>query len=152
MVMEAKESFIQHLSESLKAEGTFIQLTLSKPGGGDKSFKNVYARLIELKGESHLSFTLRYSTRDITKNHTLEEGVLIIDQWLGEDFLNADLLTIASDFSLQYNRKRKPRLHRRKLQRLTLCPKPITSRNNISLKQRVIHICRLWASLPQMVR
>ena len=121
--MEAKESFIQHLSESLKAEGTFIQLTLSKPGGEDKSFKNVYARLIELKGESHLSFTLRYSTRDITKNHTLEEGVLIIDQWLGEDFLNADLLTTASDFSLQYNRKRKPRLHRRKASKANPLPK-----------------------------
>lgn len=120
--MEAKETFLQHLQRSL-SQGTFVKLTLSKPGGADKSFKNVYARLIELKGAPQVSFTLRYSTRDITKNHPPEEAVPMIGLWLGEDFLNADLLTTEADYSLQYNRKRKPRLHQRQASKAAPPPK-----------------------------
>ncbi|NBC09862.1 MAG: methyltransferase [Bacteroidetes bacterium] len=111
--MEPKSAFLQNLQESL-SEGTFVKLTLSKPGRKGSDLKNVYARLVELKGETALSFTLRYATKDETKNHPIAEALGVIDLWLGEDFLNADLFTTQADISLQYNRKRKARLFRRK--------------------------------------
>lgn len=110
--MKAKEihsDFISKLQNSLKT-GAFVKLTLSKPGGKDKALKNVYARLVDIKGEPMLSFTLRYPTQDITKNYPFAEAITIIGFWLGNDFLNGDLYTTEGDFFIQYNKKRQPRL------------------------------------------
>lgn len=106
--MEA-ETFIQHLKRSLE-DRSFVKLTLSKPSQKGGTLRNVFARLIQLKGEWVLSFTLRHTTRDEVKNHPLPEATTMIDLWLGNEFLNADLFTITQDYSLQYNRKRKARL------------------------------------------
>lgn len=106
--MEAA-TFIQHLNRSL-ADRSFVKLTLSKPSQKGGTLRNVFARLIQLKGEWVLSFTLRYTTRDEVKNHPLPEAITLIDLWLGDEFLNADLFTTVQDYSLQYNRKRKARL------------------------------------------
>lgn len=110
--MEAKEihgEFVLKLQNSVET-GTFVKLTLSKPGGKDKELQNVYARRIEIKGEPMLSFTLRYPTKDITKNHSVPEAITIIGLWLGNDFLNGDLYTTEGDFFIQYSKKRVPRL------------------------------------------
>lgn len=79
---EITDQFIKHLQKSIET-GSFIKLTLSKSGGKDKDFKNVYARLIELKGEEALSFTLHYATRDEVKNHPVPEALLMVSLWLG---------------------------------------------------------------------
>ncbi len=101
--------FVQHLRKSIE-EDSFIKLTLSKAGGKNKDFKNVYARLIELRGEEVLSFTLRYATKDIVKNHPVPEGLAMVALWLGEDFLDGSLFTLEQDVSIQFSKKRKPRL------------------------------------------
>lgn len=108
--MEAKEiynEFMLKLQNSLET-GTFVKLTLSKPGGKNKELQNVYARRIEIKGAPMLSFTLRHPTKDITKNHPISEAVTIIGLWLGNDFLNGDLYTTEGDFFIQYSKKRVP--------------------------------------------
>ncbi|MFK7932905.1 MAG: SAM-dependent methyltransferase [Saprospiraceae bacterium] len=102
-------TFLLKIQESID-QNTFIKLTLSKNGGRDKNLKNVYGRLVEIKNQPHLSFTLRYTTRDEVKNHPILEGVGIISLWLGEDFLNGDLFTQKEDVTIMYNKKRKPRL------------------------------------------
>lgn len=102
-------TFLLKIQESIE-QNTFIKLTLSKNGGRDKTLKNVYGRLVEIKNQPHLSFTLRYTTRDEVKNYPLLEGVGIISLWLGEDFLNGDLFTQTEDVTIMYNKKRKPRL------------------------------------------
>lgn len=107
-----QQQFIEQLSRSIQ-DDTFVQLTLSKAGGKDKSLKNVYARLIELKSNPVITFTLRYPTKDITKNHSVEEGIAMIDLWLGNDFLEGNLFTLKEDISIQYNKKRKARLFTR---------------------------------------
>ncbi|MBX2872045.1 MAG: SAM-dependent methyltransferase [Saprospiraceae bacterium] len=76
--------------------------------------KNVFARLVHLKEESVLSFTLRYTSRDEVKNHPIEEAIAMISLWLGDEFLNADLFTTVQDHSLQFNKKRKARLFSKK--------------------------------------
>ena len=106
---EAIDQYIQRIRQSIQ-EGHFIKLTLSKPGGRDKDFKNVYARLIELKGEEVVSFTLRHATRDEVKNHSISEALAMVALWLGKDFLNGDLFTLNEDVSIQFSRKRKARL------------------------------------------
>ena len=106
---EITGQFVERMQRSIES-GSFIKLTLSKPGGKDKDFKNVYARLIDLKGEEVLSFTLHYTTRDEVKNHPIAEALAMVGLWLGQDFLNGDLLTLDEDVSIQYSKKRKPRL------------------------------------------
>lgn len=110
--MEA-ETFLQQLRTSLE-ERSFVKLTLSKPSQKGGALRNIFARLIQLKEEWVLSFTLRYTNRDEVKNHPIEEAITLISLWLGDDFLNADLFTTVQDYSLQYNRKRKARLFSKK--------------------------------------
>lgn len=110
--METKElqsQFLHKLQNSLKT-GTFVKLTLSKPPNKNNQLKNIYARLVEIKGEAMLSFTLRYATKDVTKNHPIVEAIAIIGSWLGCDFLNGDLYTTKEDIFIQYNKKRQPRI------------------------------------------
>jgi uncharacterized lipoprotein YbaY len=105
----AESDFLSHLRQCIH-EDTFVKLTLSKSGGKDKSLKNIYARLINLKGQATLSFTLRYPTKDVTQNYPAEEGIAMVAQWIGNDFLIANLFSLQQDYSLQYNKKRKARL------------------------------------------
>ena len=105
--------FFEALRESIQ-EDTFIKLTLSKPGRKEHLPKNVYIKLIALKGKPTLHFVLRHTTKDITKNHEIEEGIGLIQNWLGSDFLNANLFTTAEDISLLFNKKRKARMLRKK--------------------------------------
>lgn len=101
--------FVERMRKSIQDE-TFVKATLSKSVGSDRRLKNVYLRLIELKETPHLSFTFRYLTKDEVKNHAIEAGLAIIQLWLGNDFLQADLFTIEADVSLLFNKKRKARL------------------------------------------
>ncbi len=101
--------FLEKLQQSLEAD-TFIKLTLSKPGSHIGELKNVYVRLVEIKGQRTLSFTLHYLTKDVTKNYPIGEGIGMIGLWLGADFLNGDLFTTAEDISIQHNKKRQAHL------------------------------------------
>ncbi|MDX1939136.1 MAG: SAM-dependent methyltransferase [Saprospiraceae bacterium] len=110
--MDAKDlhsKFLDKLQNCLKT-GSFVKLTLSKPEHKNKELKNIYARLVEIKGESMLSFTLRHATKDVTKNHPIAEALAIIGSWLDSDFLNGDLYTTEEDIFIQYNKKRQPRI------------------------------------------
>ena len=104
-----KEHFLKTFQNGVEND-TFIKLTLSKPTGEEPDLKNVYVRAIEIRSQPMLSFTLRYTTRDITKNYSLEEANGIISLWLGDTFLNADLLTSNADYKLAFNKKRKAKL------------------------------------------
>ncbi len=109
---DAKQ-FLTNFLQSVEND-TFVKLTLSKPTGKDPELKNVYLRAIEIGGKSMLSFTLRYNTKDITKNFTAAEANGIISLWLGDTFLNADLFTTVADHSLVFNKKRIPKLFKKK--------------------------------------
>lgn len=101
--------FLEKIQQSVDNKH-FAKLTLSKPGNHANELKNVYIRLVEIKDQPMLSFILRYPTKDVTKNHPINEGIGIIGLWLGVDFLNGDLFTTTEDISIQHNKKRQPRL------------------------------------------
>ena len=107
------EKFLVNFQESVEND-SFIKLTLSKSTGEEPDLKNVYVRPVEIRSQPMLSFTLRYSTRDITKNYSIEEANGIVSLWLGNTFLNADLLTTVGDFTLVFSKKRKAKLLRKK--------------------------------------
>lgn len=110
---QAITDFFEVLRKSIQ-EDTFIKLTISKARRKEHLPKNVYIKLIRLKDKATLNFVLRYTTNDITKNYDIEEGIKQLQNWLGEDFLSANLFTTAEDISLLFNKKRKARLLRKK--------------------------------------
>ncbi|MCB0606453.1 MAG: SAM-dependent methyltransferase [Lewinella sp.] len=107
--MEAAINFLTVFRDSLAA-GSFVKLTLSKPSGGGEGPQNVFARLVEIRGAPVVSFTLRYPTKDETKNLPAEAAAAAVGRWLGQDFLNADLFTLNGNYTIRYNRKRIPKL------------------------------------------
>lgn len=86
--------------------GQLLKCTLGKPtADAPEGLKNVYLRPVELKKGLHVAFNFRYNTRDEVKNFNLNEAVVQLEKLLGPTFLNADLLTPARDFSLQFDKK-----------------------------------------------
>ncbi len=110
--MENIDTFLDHLAAALRQD-TFLKLTLSKPGAGAGTLKNIYGRLLVLKDEIHLSFTLRYATRDEVKNYTIPEAMTQLRHWLEALFLQATLFSEEADIILTINRKRKASLYKK---------------------------------------
>jgi SAM-dependent methyltransferase len=109
MKQEAQATFLEYLQQSFEA-GTFVKLTLSKPTDKSSELKNIYLRPVHIKDQLHYSFLYRYKTKDIVKNHLPDGTLAILDELLGQDFLEASLFTTEKDLTLFFNKKRKARL------------------------------------------
>lgn len=119
---DAVGRFLHSLRGVLAARQGF-RLSLAKPEGGEAGLERLMVREIELRGERALSFLWRYQTRDITKNHGLEEGVGLLAGLMGAPFQNAHLLTDTRELQLAYSRKGRPTLRVGKL-------KPVVNTEN----------------------
>lgn len=108
-----KATFTQQIRNAVK-EQVFVKITLSKKTNKGNELNNVYIRLIELKNELYLSFTYRYTTKDIVKNYNFDEAYAEIENLLEDTFLSGRLFTIQKDISIEYSRKRVPRIVRAK--------------------------------------
>lgn len=139
---EVHQKFVEKIAKSIDNH-RFVKLTLSKPSTKQSELRNIYARIVELKKQNALSFTLRYQTKDETHNYPIQEGIDKVDNWLGNDFLNADLFTLDEDISLFYSKKRKPRIFTKKPSHKDLLPvqhdkekkRWINTGNNIYLQE-----------------
>lgn len=100
------EEYISYIKESIEKDD-FVKLTLSKPYVKSSSLKNVYLRLIEIKGVKHFSFLYRYITNDQTKNYTFDEAFEILNTLLLENFRIATLFRIEENVLFLMNKKRK---------------------------------------------
>jgi hypothetical protein len=109
--VEATAIFLDVLLESLQ-EGYFVKLTLSKAAPKTAALRNVYGRLIVVKGQRLLSLTYRYPTQDVVKNISFDAAIAQLSTLLGRDFLIATLRTTREDLVLQFNKKRRARLQR----------------------------------------
>jgi SAM-dependent methyltransferase len=98
----ARDRFSALLRASV-AEGTLTKLTLGKPGPGlsDPTLQNVFVRPVLLKTGPHLTFVWRHATRDVTKNHSPDDSLALIDSLLGREFLDAHLFTTAQSAQLE---------------------------------------------------
>ncbi|RZI56243.1 MAG: SAM-dependent methyltransferase [Rubrivivax sp.] len=106
---DERQRFLRLLRTAL-AERRFQRLLLGRHEGEDTSVERLTVRDIELRGERALSFLWRHKTKDVTKNHPLEEGLALIDGLLGRDFQQAHLDTLAEEVQLRFSRKGKPLL------------------------------------------
>jgi protein-L-isoaspartate O-methyltransferase len=104
--MEAIPAFLAKVTAAL-TQGTLSKITLSKPRSRSAEWRNLYGRLVLIKGEQQLSCTLKYNTRDETRNFSLVAAPAQIEQWLAADFFNADLFTETEQHILQINKKGK---------------------------------------------
>jgi len=106
---DERQRFLRLLRTAL-AERRFQRLLLGRHEGEDTSIERLTVRDIELRGERALSFLWRHKTKDVTKNHPLDEGLALIDALLGRDFQQAHLDTLAEEVQLRFSRKGKPLL------------------------------------------
>lgn len=91
------DPFLEKLRASL-ADRTFVKLTLSEPAGSEPDLRNVYGRLVEIKGVPQLSLVFHHARRDVTKNFNFDAGVVRIGELLGADFARAYLFTTTGDW------------------------------------------------------
>ncbi len=96
--------FKQFLNESI-GSGTFVKLSLGNYKGNDKALKNLYVRAVKIKRADMLSFNFRYQTRDIFKNHTIVEGINLVENLLSNDFRIATLFTVDKEIIIEHDNK-----------------------------------------------
>lgn len=104
-----KQKFIDHLNESIR-DNSFVRIAFGKYRGDDKDFQNIYVTKVKIKEGERLSFKFRYKTKDIVKNFEYATGLRLTDEILGKDFLSGTLFTTKNDFTLDYSKKRVPKL------------------------------------------
>jgi hypothetical protein len=106
---DALQRFTRLLQTAL-ADGSFVKLLLSKPLGAEPQLERLMLREVLLRGERQLSFLWRYQTRDVTKNHPFDEGLVQVAALLGSTFQNAHLQTGTQEIQLAFSRKGRPSL------------------------------------------
>ncbi len=99
-------TLIEKLSDCLH-EKNFVKLTFSKPTSVAGDLKNVYVRLVEIKGKEKFGCTYRYAQRDEMKNFEIEVGKKIMTDIFEFFFFNADLFSQEKIFSFQKNKNKK---------------------------------------------
>lgn len=110
----ALQRFATLTREALR-QGHCQQLLLVAYQGGvaaieeqGQGLQRVMVRPIELRSQPHLSFLLRFPTKDITKNLPTHEGLGLIGEWLGASaFRNAHLFTATEEVQLAISKKGK---------------------------------------------
>ncbi|PZO88770.1 MAG: SAM-dependent methyltransferase [Micavibrio aeruginosavorus] len=99
--------FTVALKESL-SDRAFIRMTLSGYRGDQEGLEKILIRPVVIKGADMLSFTYRYKTRDIVKNHGQTEAADLIGNYLVTGFRNATLFTAGFDLAYPSLQKSKP--------------------------------------------
>ena len=100
------QDFIAALQESLAA-GSFVKMTLGNYKGLEPDLRNIYVRRVVIKREDRLSFTYRFKTRDIVKNHKPDEAIEMVHNYLGSGFRHAALFTTDFDMTCDNGKVRK---------------------------------------------
>jgi Methyltransferase domain len=135
-------TFIQHLTTALE-EGHFIKCSLSRVSGpAPDGLKNAYLRPVSIKKQLKIAITYRYATRDEVKNYDLEEVLVLLEQWLGKFFLNADLFTNEQQITLSFDKKGQPQLRQK-----TITPLAPVNLTHDRSKQRLLHPTLPWLHL-----
>ena len=103
------------LTREALARGTCQHLLLVAYQGGitaideqGQGLQRLMVRPIALRGQPHLSFLLRFPTKDITKNLPTHEGLALLGEWLHAGaFRNAHLFTATEEVQLAFSKKGK---------------------------------------------
>lgn len=103
------------LLRQAEASGHLQQLVLVAYQGGvpdidelGANLQRVMVRPVRLRDQPHLSFLLRFPTKDITKNLPVPDALALLAGWLGQGaFRNAHLHTPTEEVQLAFSKKGK---------------------------------------------
>ncbi len=117
----------------LAGDKSLIKLVLSNQRDRTSDLKSIIITLLEIKKGTRLNFVYRYKTRDITKNFSVDEAIVLIRSSLADDFFNADLFSSAETFRVLITDQGKVKIRSNQPQL-----KPVDSFGHDRLKERVI--------------
>jgi Methyltransferase domain len=103
-----REHFLGLLRDAVLG-GSLVKLTLGKPSGSDSTPRNVFVRPVRLRAGPRFSFVWRHATKDVTKNLSSEESLVLLESLIGTAFLDAHLFTATQSAQLETG-SGKPRL------------------------------------------
>lgn len=160
------ERLMTGLASSLN-EGSFVKMVLAKPLRASDDLMRVTARRVELRGEVALSLLYTHKTRDITKNHALNDGMGLLREMLGTSFRNAHLLTRDEEWQLSISKKGQctlrvaktdqpavaPTTHDREKQRWLEITRPFLTELGVTTAQHqlVPAMARKWKQINKFV-
>lgn len=122
MNTDHKSQWLNGISESL-TNNTFVKISLGNYKGDEAGLKNIYAKRVLIKREEKLSFTYRYQTRDIVKNHSAEEAIShLLGLIKADGFRVATLFTTESDLYFEYTNGDKTILKKKAASHTTIPP------------------------------
>jgi SAM-dependent methyltransferase len=131
----AYQRFLVLMHERVPGED-FVRLVLAKPLAAAGDLQRVTARRVELRGEPVLSLLYTHRTRDITKNHSLRDGLALLQSMLGASFANAHLFSGEEELQLAISKK-----GRCTLRTAQVAAKPVTDAHDRE-KHRWVDVAR----------
>lgn len=119
-------------------QNTLVKIVLAHHVGPTEDLVRVQVRPVILKGQACLSFVHSHTTRDITKNLPVAEGLAWLQSLVGQDFRNAHLLTPTEDIQLAISKKGKATLRSGKGEH----PQEAASQEHNRQKERLLSLDR----------
>lgn len=100
------DNFLADCQQAFTA-GALQRLVLSKYKGTEVDLKRITIRPVQIKDQQLLSFLTEYRTNHVTKNLTIQDAIVQLQQWLGSDFHNAHMITDDWETQLSFSKKGK---------------------------------------------
>jgi hypothetical protein len=100
MNSSGREHFLGLMRDAARGD-SLVKLTLGKPSEGDSTLRNLFVRPVRLKAGPRLSIVWRYSTKDVTKNLSAEDALVLLEPLIGTQFLDAHLFTETQNAQLE---------------------------------------------------
>ncbi|HSC67957.1 MAG TPA: SAM-dependent methyltransferase [Cellvibrio sp.] len=100
------ENFLTDCQQAFSAH-SLQRLVLSKYKGADAELTRITIRPVHIKEQKFLSFLYEYRTNHVTKNLALGDAIAQLQQWLGNDFHNAHMITDEWEIQLSFSKKGK---------------------------------------------
>lgn len=94
-----KDIFVEKLQSFIEKK-ELLKFSLSSPKDKTADLKKVIVTTVELKKGYCLNFVYRHTTKDITKNFEIVEGMALIINAIDTVFNNAEILSAAENLSL----------------------------------------------------
>lgn len=101
---EVVKEFINKVS-AIDLDTQAIQLQMSKKMIKSSDLSSIKARRVLIKGKELISVVYRHDTKDVTKNYSLGDFVVLCDDWLKSQFYNATLTLDRVEYRLLSNQK-----------------------------------------------
>ncbi len=139
MALPELEQFFTQIQTAFNTQ-SLQRLVLSKYQGDDAELERITVRPIKIKDELLLSFLYEYRTNHITKNLSLADAIIFLENSLGTDFKNAHMLSDEWEIQLSYSKKSKILVnkHRNKNAPATQAKQTDTGEQDATQKEKLL--------------